>query len=170
MAKTNQSHHAAVTLFYQHRNQLHRFIQSRINNSEDATDLVQDVFLRMLEYSGEIVAETAKGLAFAIASNVINDYLRHLYVKTAANTQISSAQSCITNETEESIVGRDLESLERKNLDRMPPQRRLIYTLRIHEGKTTKEIADTLNISTRTAENHFYIGIREMRACFKAAI
>ncbi len=170
MATSDSTHNTTVEIFYNHRESLHRFIRSRVSNADDAEDILQDVFLRLLEYPGEILSEKAKSLAFAIACNAVNDYLRHIYVKTAAHSAISTTQSELTNDTENEIIGRDMAALERRSLESMPTQRRLIYMLRIHEGKSTKEIADELNISPRTAENHFYIGIREMRARFAAAI
>ena len=170
MATLTQPNHEAIELFYRHSEKLQRYLRSRINNDEDAEDLLQDVFLRLLEYKGEIVAETAGNLAFAIASHAVNDYLRHQYVKTFVHSQLSLTQTGVTHETENAIMGHDMQRLERRQLRTMPRQRRLIYVMRIHQGKTTKEIAESLNISPRTAENHFYIGIRQMRDCFSAAI
>lgn len=170
MATSVYYNHAAIETFYQHSEKLQRYVRSRINNDEDAEDIVQEVFLRLLEYKGEILPDSVGNLAYSIASHAVNDYLRHHYVKASAHTQIFDTQSTMTNETEETVVGRDLKRLERVQLDAMPPQRRLIYILRVHQGKTTKEIAESLSISPRTAENHFYIGIRQMRECFSAAI
>ena len=170
MATLTQPNHEAIELFYRHSEKLQRYLRSRINNDEDAEDLLQDVFLRLLEYKGEIVAETAGNLAFAIASHAVNDYLRHQYVKSSVHSQLSATQTGITNETENTILGRDMQRLERRHLSTMTRQRRQIYIMRIHHGKSTKEIAESLHISPRTAENHFYIGIREMRQCFSTAI
>lgn len=164
------NHEAVGEAFCLFKDQLHRHIKARINNSDDAEDLVQEIFLRLLEHKGLLLKEGVKGLAYAIANNVVNDYLRHHYVKTSVHASIYESVSELTNETEDAVIGRDLERLERESLESMPRQRRLIYMLRVHEGKTTKEIAQQLSISTRTAENHYYIGIREMRACFSAAI
>ena len=170
MANLYQSNHHAVELLFEHSEKLLRFIRTRINDTDDADDLMQDVFLRLLEYPREILPESALNLAYSIASNVVNDYLRHKYVKTSVHAQLSDKQSEITNETENAIIGRDMVRLERNYLKTMPEQRRKIYVLRIHEGKSTREIAEALNISPRTAENHFYIGIRQMRECFSTAI
>lgn len=170
MANSKHSNYAAIESFYQHCEKLHRYVRSRINNEDDAEDLMQDVFLRLLEYQGEIIAESAGSLAFSIASHAVNDYLRHQYVKNSVHSQLLITQTGISNETENTIVGRDMQRLERKHLNAMPSQRRLIYIMRIHQGKTTKEIAESLKISPRTAENHFYIGIRQMRECFSTAI
>lgn len=170
MANSRPTNHQAIELFYKQSDKLQRYIRSRINNDDDADDIMQDVFLRLLEYPEEIIADSACKLAFSIASHVVNDYLRHHYVKTSVHSQLSYSRTGVSNETENTIVGRDMLRLEKKQLNAMPRQRRQIYIMRIHQGKNTKEIAQSLNISPRTAENHFYIGIRQMRACFSAAI
>lgn len=170
MANSNTTNHEAIEIFYKHSDKLHRYVRSRINNADDADDLMQDVFLRLLEYPGEIMAGSAGNLAFSIASHAINDYLRHQYVKTSVHSQLSVTQTGVTNETENTIVGRDMQRLETRQLNSMPRQRKLIYIMRVHQGKNTKEIAEALKISPRTAENHFYIGIRQMRAFFSEAI
>ncbi len=170
MANSKQSNHAAIELFYKNSEKLQRYIRSRINDEDDADDLMQEVFLRLLEYPGEIMEGAAGNLAFSIASHAVNDYLRHQYVKTSVHSLLSVTQTGITNETENMIFAHDMQRLEKKQLNAMPRQRKLIYIMRIHQGKNTKEIADSLKISPRTAENHFYIGIRQMRECFSTAI
>lgn len=131
---------------------------------------MQDVFLRLLEYPREILPETSRNLAYSIAGHVVNDYLRRQYVRTSVHSQLSVSMTGMTDETREEVIGRDMKRLEKSRLESMPTQRRLIYIMRIHDGKSTREIADMLNISPRTAENHFYIGIRQMRECFLTAI
>ena len=164
------NHEAVGKAFSLFREPLYRYIKSRVNDADDAEDLVQEVFLRLLEHKGLLLLDGVKGLAYAIASNAVNDYLRHHYVKTSVHATIYESGNELSNETEDTVIGNDLARLEKESLETMPRQRRLIYIMRIHEGKSTKEIAEQLNISTRTAENHFYIGIREMRACFSEAI
>ena len=78
--------------------------------------------------------------------------------------------STSTNETEEKIIGDDLMTMERTRLAAMPEQRRLIYTLNRFENKTSPEIANELNLSCRTVENHLFLGRREMREFFRNCI
>ena len=170
MATVRNPNHAVIEDYYRLSDKLRRYVGSRINNEDDAADLVQEVFIRLLEYSGRIVTPSVANLAFTIASRMVNDYLRHHYVKASAHHEISNIQVNTSNDTEETVIGRDMQRLERRQLDAMPPQRRLIYIMRIHQGKNTKEISQALDISPRTVENHFYIGIRQMRKCFLAAI
>ena len=45
-----------------------------------------------------------------------------------------------------------------------------IYTLNRFENKTSPEIANELNLSCRTVENHLFLGRREMREFFRNCI
>lgn len=160
-----------ILLMYQnYHDQLVRYIGKRVNDNDDALDLAQDVFVRLLEYPAKIKEENAKSLVFTIASNLMNDYLRHLYVKSDVHSQLMANSDSICEDTEHNVIGRDLALLERKRLAMMPRQRQIIYRMRIHEGKTSQEIAYALNISRRTAENHYYIGINQMRDYFRACV
>lgn len=153
-----------------YHDQLVRFICKKVNNQDDAYDIAQDVFVRLLEYQVSIQEDNARNLVFTIASNLINDYLRHLYVKNDVHTQILATSDSLSEDTEQNVIGRDLARLEIKKLASMPKQRRIIYRMRIHEGKSSQEVAYALNISRRTAENHYYLGLNQMRDYFRACV
>ena len=130
------------------------YITYRITHRYEAEDLTQDVFVRLLDYKQMLRPDTVKYFLFTIARNIVIDYIRRYY----------------TNETEEKIIGDDLMTMERTRLAAMPEQRRLIYTLNRFENKTSSEIANELNLSCRTVENHLFLGRREMREFFRNCI
>ena len=146
------------------------YIYYRINNWETAKDLSQDVFLRLMDYNQMLRPDTVKYFIFTIARNLLNDYLRRYYKKQEIDSYIYDTMSTSTNETEEKIIGDDLMTMERTRLAAMPEQRRLIYTLSRFENKTSPEIANELNLSCRTVENHLFLGRREMRELFRNCI
>ena len=146
------------------------YIYYRINNWETAKDLSQDVFLRLMDYNQMLRPDTVKYFIFTIARNLLNDYLRRYYKKQEIDSYIYDTMSTFTNETEEKIIGDDLVTMERTRLAAMPEQRRLIYTLNRFENKTSPEIANELNLSCRTVENHLFLGRREMREFFRNCI
>ncbi len=153
-----------------HHDKLVGYIAKKVNDREDAEDLAQDAFVRLLNYSAEIREENIRSLLYIVAINLVNDYLRHLYVKNDVHSNIMNSAEWWDEETEHTVVGRDLASLEKRKLDSMPCQRRMIYIMRVHEGKNSQEVADRLGISKRTAENHYYLGITQMREYFKARV
>lgn len=146
------------------------FISKKVNDRNDAEDLAQDTFMRLLNYPQEIIPENVNNLLFTVANNLVNDYLRHLYIKNDVHSNIVQTADWWNDETEQTVVARDLALLEKKKLDSMPGQRRIIYIMRMYEGKNSQEIAERLGISKRTAENHFHLGITQMREYFRACV
>jgi RNA polymerase sigma-70 factor (ECF subfamily) len=147
-----------------------RYITFRINNSDDACDLAQDVFVRMLEHAKCIYEEAAESLVFTIARNLINDYLRRHYCRQEIDRYLMDYTSTSDNTTESSLDAAELANLEQNRLALMPLQRRTIYIMRRFDEKSAKEISEGLNISRRTVENHLYIGVNQMREYLKACI
>lgn len=150
--------------------QLVGFISKKVNDSDDAQDIAQDTFVRLLNYPKEIREENMRSLLYTVAVNLVNDYLRHVYVKNDVHGQMICTAEWWDEDTEHRVIGRDLAHFEKEKLSAMPTQRRMIYIMRIHEGKTSQEVAETLGISKRTAENHFYLGVTQMRKYFRACV
>ena len=60
--------------------------------------------------------------------------------------------------------------LEERKLQTMAQKRAQIYRMWRGDDKTMKEIAQELNLSTRTVETHVYLAVREMKEYIHAAI
>lgn len=67
-------------------------------------------------------------------------------------------------------MARDLQAQELKCLRSLPAQRRKIYMLNRFQEKSSSEIAETLQLSRRTVENHLFICRKEVRAYLKQCI
>ena len=66
VADSYASYHRSVYLY----------IYYRINSKEEAEDLSQDVFLRLMDYKKMLRPDTVKYFIHTIARNLVNDYLR----------------------------------------------------------------------------------------------
>jgi len=152
-----------------HFDMLVGFISKRVNDRSDAEDLAQDTFMRLLNYPSEIRKESIGMLLYTVASNLVKDYLRRIYIRNDVHGNLQGAKWW-DDYTENKVVADDLTLLEYKQLKSMPCQRRIIYIMRMHQGKTSQEVADILGISKRTAENHFHLGITQMRKYFRTCL
>ena len=156
--------------YLKYKEYIKNYIAIRICHPHEAEDLAQDVFVRLWEHRAFVNKDTVWSLLFTIARNIVIDYIRRYYKKQEIDSYIYDTMSTSTNETEEKIIGDDLMTMERTRLAAMPEQRRLIYTLNRFENKTSPEIANELNLSCRTVENHLFLGRREMREFFRNCI
>ena len=57
------------------------YITYRITHRYEAEDLAQDVFVRLLDYKQMLRPDTVKYFLFAIARNIVTDYIRRYYKK-----------------------------------------------------------------------------------------
>lgn len=167
---TSTSDNIIVRSYEEYHQIILNYITYRITHRYEAEDLTQDVFVRLLDYKQMLRPDTVKYFLFTIARNIVTDYIRRYYKKQEVDGYMYDTMSVSTNETEEKIIGDDLMKMERKRLAAMPEQRRLIYTLSRFEDKSSPEIANDLNLSCRTVENHLFIGRREMREFFRKCI
>ena len=55
------------------------YIYNKVNNKEEAEDLSQDVFVRLMDYKQMLRPDTVKFFIYTISRNLVNDYLRRYY-------------------------------------------------------------------------------------------
>lgn len=146
------------------------YIYYKINSKEEAEDLSQDVFLRLMEYTQILRPDTVKHFIFTIARNMIIDYLRRYYRKQEVSLYMYDTVERNSNETESQIIADDLLTHEEYKLSLLPQQRRKIYEMIRFEDKSVTDISLELNLSRRTVENHLRIGRKEVREYMEQCI
>lgn len=146
------------------------YIRFRIADCDEAEDLAQDVFVKLLECKAMLRENTIQHFVYAITRNVTTDYLRRFYRRKREDGRIVLETEKVVNTTEEKIYAEELLGLERRILSTFPHRRRTIYALSVYGGKSAGEIAETLNLSPRTVECHLFLGRRDMRRAIKACV
>ncbi|MBO5631100.1 MAG: hypothetical protein J5965_18690, partial [Aeriscardovia sp.] len=67
---------------------IYTYIRCRINDAEEAADIMQDTFMRLLDC--EVVCEeTVRSLVFTIANNLVIDHIRRHYKRQEVYSYIS---------------------------------------------------------------------------------
>ena len=64
---------------------------------------------------------------------------------------------------DEDLIAKDLQLLIDMVVANMPPQRKLIYQLSREAGLSNAEIAEKLDLSKKTVENHLNLALKELR-------
>lgn len=156
--------------YREYQPKLYGYITRRINDAEDARDLTQDVFCKLLEYDVELQPATIKYLIYKVAQNAVNDYLRHHYVKREVDTYLADYAPRTVSDTAHRAEYHSVARLERDCLGMMPERRRQVYMMRRFRDMSAQEIADELALSRRTVESHLLTGTHEMRRYISACI
>jgi len=146
------------------------YIAYKINSKNEAEDLAQDVFIRLLDYKQMLRPETVKSFIFTIARNIVIDYLRRHYKKQEISANMYEFLEKSTNDTESKLHEKEILHLEQNKLLTFSPQRKIVYSLCRYEDMSVSEISETLQITRRTVENHLLTGRKMMREYIRQCI
>lgn len=147
-----------------------KYIFSKISNHQQAEDLVQDAFIRLMEYGQMLREDTVKAIFFTVLRNLLYDYLRRFYKQQEITAYLYDHTINHTDDSESTIMAADLETLEKKKLNELPTKRRMVYMLSRYEDKTIVDIAEEMGIALRTAENHLRLSRKEVREYIRQCI
>ena len=102
-----------ITEYYEeYRRIVFFYICRRIDDRDDAEDLTQDAFLRLLEYRMMIRRDTLKYFLFTIVRNLVNDYLRRLYKKQEIDRYLYEVLPVSVTDLESQVIAKDLRRWE----------------------------------------------------------
>ena len=160
-----------ITEYYEeYRQSVFFYINRRIEDKDDAEDLTQDAFLRLLEYRMMIRRDTLKRYLFTVVRNLVNDYLRRYYKRQEIDRYLYDTLPVTTVEPESRMVADEIRKLECRRVSALPEQRRKVYIMSRFQDKPAEDIAEELKLSQRTVENHLFISRKEVREFIRQCI
>ena len=154
-------------LFAESRQALHRYIRRFVGSSETAQEIVQEAFLRTYRQRESVT--TLRAFLFSTARNLAaNEYRHRRTVERSALGDFDDSRVKTEHESPETALLRDERNrLIQEAIDRLPPQCRAAFALRVFHECSYKEVADRLGISAKTVEKHIARGLRETHSYLK---
>lgn len=145
--------------FLKHNVFLKAFLRRFIHRSHDIDDIAQEAFTRAFKVEQNSGIDHPKTLLFTIAKNIALSELRRKARKVTDYIEECSSPEPVGASVEEEVVA--LERLEQycAAVDDLPEQCRRVYLLRKVHGMAHKDIAEQLNITTRSVERHLAKGV-----------
>lgn len=141
-----------------------------LKNKEQGKEVVQETMLRLWEHRAKLEVDYALApFIYTIARRVTLNMLRQAASSRAASLKLWQSVSAYHNDTEEAILGADLERLTGQILNILPPQQREVFRLSRFEGLTYEEIAARMNISVHTVKYHMMAALKVLRSHFNEA-
>jgi RNA polymerase sigma-70 factor, ECF subfamily len=162
-------------IFFSYAGSLERFAYEYVSNREEATDIVQSVFLTLWERK-----------TFLHDDSNLTNYLITL-TKNRCLNYLRDSKSRLSYETHETVYGRELllnyYALERFNentliteelsgmikdaIDSLPIQCREMFMMNRFEGLTYQQIAEKYQVSVKTVEKKMSQSLQIMRHALK---
>ena len=142
-----------ITNYYaQHRGEIVDFIAVRLTDADEAEDMVQDLFLRLLRGHQLITPVTLPCLVYTMARHSIADYYRRRRVREEFEHYLTKNTDSI-GEIESIISARMLMERMERTLARLPEACGRIYRLHIYDGLKVSDIAQQLALPYKQVEN-----------------
>ena len=155
---------STAALARHHHTDLVRFLRRRGVSHEDARDLAQEAYVKLLRYEGATDIVSPHAMLFAIANHVAVDHLR-----CTAQQRTRRHVPVVDDElvSEQPSIERQISALEhfrivRAAIEELPARCRTIFLLSREEGLSNAEIGGRLGISVKAVEKQMS---RALRAC-----
>ena len=156
----------AFDLVYEkYAGKLYGFTLKYLKSTDETEELVQSVFLKVWENYKTLKKESSfKSYLFTIAYNEIcNTFRRRSHLQKFIGEQLNDS-SQTSNETEELIDYNSIRERVEQIVSKLPERQRTIFLKSREEGKSNKEIASELELSSGTVDNYISESLKFIRS------
>ncbi len=141
------------SLFVAHEREIGTFLRRRGHDREVVADLIQDTFVRVAGMRNPETVENARGFLFTVAANLARDHLRRLLRRERVEAgPVEDSIACTLPTPEEALCRQQQERVLQQAIDSLPEMTREVFLLYHVEGCSYREIAERLELSSRTVE------------------
>lgn len=150
-------------LYVLYAGRIRNFAFSMLQNSSEAEDITQDLFLKIWNSRGSLTeVDSLKSYLFSMTHNAVLNLIkrkevRDRYRKVSEGSDSGEYEPATRMDTVELLRSID------DALEEMSVLRKTIFRMNRYEHKTYQEIADALMISPKTVQYHISCALAELR-------
>ncbi len=149
----------AGSAFRQYTGQLHRFLARRLTRPQDADDLAQEVFVRLLRLERPELIRKPQAYLFSVAANLVREFRIRTnreheqldYDSDAADEAADNPSQVLLDELPDRLA---IQQQLQRALAQLPPLQRAVLLLVKRDGLSHKEAARKTGIHVRTVERY----------------
>ena len=154
---------AFVDLYNAYSAVLYSFLVKLNGEREDIRDVIQQTFIKLWEHRATLnEGLSLQSYLITIAKNDIQNMVKKRIVARKYQDTLSSAEERLlepdTNELYNVLL---------TILNQLPEKRRAVFALSRIEGYSNQEIAEKLNVSKSTVENHINQSTKQVKGLLK---
>jgi RNA polymerase sigma-70 factor, ECF subfamily len=135
-----------------------------VQDKDEAEEIVQTTFLAVWEKKEVLeIRSTIRPYLYAMVRNACLNVIKHEKIKQQhATVELAMGESSVESVTR-TVMANELERRIHQAMEALPEQCRLVFKLSRFEELKYQEIADQLEISIKTVENHMGKALKIMR-------
>lgn len=154
-------------VYYKYAGHIYKSVERILLDPFAAEEVVQETFIKLWEIKDQLNEELSLG-------GYISVIARNLALKTLKKqVKISIVDRQFAQEKDEhsgldadkALIYEEISQALQLAIKALPTKARLVFQLSREEGLSNKEIAQRLNLSIRTVENHIQLAMKKIRAC-----
>ncbi len=150
-------------IFNKYGDRLFGFALNYLKSKEETEGLVQDVFLKIWENRKNLKKESSlKSYLFTIAYHNMCGLFRKKQNLEKFEREIGFTKNQSVDMEEQLEYKSTLEHVDQL-IDKLPEKRKIIFIKSRKEGKSTKEIADEMNLAPGTVDNQISKALKFLR-------
>jgi RNA polymerase sigma-70 factor (ECF subfamily) len=149
-------------IFDNHFEEVRRYIFYRCGDEETASDLAQEVFMRVWEKRTKLTLDYIKPLLYKIAGDcVVSDYRKKtVQIGFAQNMKLESENIS----PQDQLQYEELKQQYAKALEQLSESQRTTFLMSRNDELKYNEIAERLNISVKAVEKRITETLRVLRS------
>jgi RNA polymerase sigma-70 factor (family 1) len=155
-------------LFCTYFEDVRRYVLYRCGDGNVATDITQDVFVRIWEKQMDVNLKTAKALLYKMANDL---YITHYRKEKVAFNFFNTWQPAGKNLTPEDTMNyNELKIAYEEALKTMPEKQRTVFLMNRVDELKYKEIADILGLSVKAVEKRMSQALTHLKSRLQGKI
>lgn len=149
---------------------LYKFTWKFVRSQEVAEELTQDIFIYLWENRENLNINSAvKAYLFTMARNRAFNYLKSRVAKmSVVADEVPETYAANSQTPEEEMSNQELEKLVAEGIEQLPEKCRIVFNLSRQEGLSYAQIAEELQISTKTVEAHMGTALKKLRTFLRS--
>lgn len=151
-------------LFYAYKDPLFSYACKLSRAPEMAEEIVQEVFVKVWINRQQLdEALSIQAYLYTAVRHTLFNALKKAALDKNLKREIFYSQAVAANITEDDVLTAELQRIKKSMLDKLPPQRKLIFCLSRIEGLSHEEIAQKLGISKNTVKDQIVKAVRFLK-------
>ena len=158
---------AIEVLFARYAQPLYGFFWRLTSDPALAEDLLQELFIRLVNYTGKL-PQHFRAWLYTVARNLSYDALRaqgrkQIHQADGFDDNLDELKDVMQNEPEKTALRRADDERIRKSLDQLPDVQREVVVLRYYQELSLEEIAEVTKVPLGTVKSRLYRALELLR-------